>query len=250
MPLNSILSHQKRKNMRWNIKKQLRSTKKMTDSSSQTLTPPLAQEKPSLVLYRSIYDLPLSRFIDAHVDGNLYALVISGVPTEIDLLEAWQDINLQYADTMKNKEYRAITILHAEIAREEILYNQILMLLQELKYWYHDRLKNALNRLLRTRYSLDVSNPEEYDKELGNASNRTKGIMLNIKLKKLELETVEAKTGGERTAPDKQYFYSTLLTIQNHFKRTMRIDEISVFEFCEQIRRLNEEYDQLKSANK
>lgn len=233
--------------MRWNFKKQSRSTGKGTNSSFANKTLPSKTVTSSSKWYHSIYDLPLSKFIEAHVDGNLYALVISGKPTDEELLQAWGEINLQYADTMKNREYRAMAILNGEITSAEILYNQIMILIKALSDYYVDKFKVQLNRLLKTSYKLDVTNPEEYDNELKNATNRSKGIMLDIRLKKAELEGVKAKMPKVED-PGKEYFYSALLTLQNHNKYRMKIEDTTVFEFCESIRRMNEEFDQLKLA--
>jgi hypothetical protein len=236
--------------MRWKKVKRSQSIEKDMNSSTASQALQSKENTTSLNLYRSITQLPLSRFIDVVVDGNLYALVISGKPTEQDLTEAWDEIRMQYAEAMKDGEYRLLTSIINEYHRISITYEQVLKFIEILKDRYVPQFAKRLNRYLSTSYKFDVRFPDDYDNDLKRARNNTAGIMLDLKMKQAAYDQAvkkqSAATGDKAT---REYFISILTTLGNHVGFRITSD-ISTYEFCDRISRLNKEMEALKTNRK
>lgn len=235
--------------MRWNKKKRSQSTGKDTNSDSVMQKLPDQNSITSLNLYRGLTQLPLNRFIDIVVDGNLYALVISGNPTEQDLSEAWSEIRMQYAEAMKDNEYKLLTSIISEYHRLTITYEQVCKCIEILKDRYVPQFAKRLNRYLGSSYKFDVRFPVDYDTDLKRARNNTAGIMLDLKLKQATYDQAMKKQESKGEKPTREYFISILTTLSNHvgFRIT---GDISTYEFCDRVNRLNTEMEILKNQRR
>jgi hypothetical protein len=201
---------------------------------------PLETTSPSWSIYRNITELPLSRFIDLTVDGYLRAIVKEGNPPEIELKKAESVIRIQYADASGDHQYKMYCTLLKEITDLEITLLEIHSLVNTLKEVYHPFLAKALNELLRSNLVFDVMNPEEYDRNLIRAINRSKGIKINIDLKTIAFKAVETKyteSGGKAT---REYYMGILITLSEAYPLS---DNITVWEFCERIKRFNKKHE-------
>lgn len=194
--------------------------------------------------YRSIGKLTLSRFIDTIVDNNLHALVITGNPTEDQLHAAWHDINSQYADAIGDAEYKLYLSLYKEITVHTLTLQAINACIETLKMFPHVELFDQLNELLKTDFKFDFKDQEKYSLTLKICASRSKGILMQLDLKKAQFDGI-IKKFSESKAPNREYFQSVLITLSDHAKYPI-LDSITVFEFCERIHRLNRYHDQLK----
>lgn len=195
--------------------------------------------------YKSIVELPLSRFIDVMVDDNLYALVITGKPTDEELSAAWEHIRIEYADAIKDYEYRMLCSLEREVTDIDITHNKILIAIATLEKYYCIQFATALNKLLRTSFKFDTRFPDEYDNDLKRAHNRSKGIFLSLQLKQSALEAMRNKHVGKDKKPSREYYLGILITLSDYATYPIH-DNITVFEFCDRIRRLHQHYEQIK----
>lgn len=235
--------------MRKKIKQQSQYTKK--DFSGTTLKQsqplPITTQLPNI--YRSINNLPLHKFIDCIVNHNLSTLIISGFPSEFELTESWSSIVQQYTDAMGNQEHRLYTNLTKEIAVNTIVYNLINRSVSILRKQYHQQLCKELNKLLSTSFKFDFQDQERYNKELDRCINRSKSLKINIDLLQIKVAELEKKFNGKSQTPTIEYYQTTLITLSDYAKYQIS-DSITVFEFCERIKRLNNYYDQMKQQNK
>jgi hypothetical protein len=184
--------------------------------------------------------------MDVVVDGNLYALVISGHPTEDQLSAAWDEIRLQCAEVSKDGEYRLINSIIREYERLSITYEQVCKVIDILKDTYVEKFAKLLNRWLNTSFKFDIRFPADYDNDLKRAYNNSKGIMLDLKLKKATYDEAIKKQQSEGGKPTREYFISLLTTFEIHWRHAMK-DSMTVFEFYDRIARLNKEMEQSKS---
>lgn len=179
--------------------------------------------------------------MDLVVDGYKGALIKSGNPPENELAKAEADLRVQYADAMGDHEYRLYCNTVKSIAIEELTLVQVEEIVACLRSAYAPQLADALNKLLPgARLVFDVSKPEAYDAQLQRALNRAKSLKLSISLKRQKLDALEQKY-GKKAAPgavNREYYYSVLLTLSadSGYRLT---DEVSVWEFCELIKRHN-----------
>src|ERR1044072_6283374 len=94
------MSSQSKMKNRWPFTKKEQNTESVTPSRHMQTTIPSAK------WYHRITELPLSRFVDCLVDDTIYALVLSGKPTDEELNAAWVSIQGEYAEAIGNHEYR------------------------------------------------------------------------------------------------------------------------------------------------
>lgn len=210
----------------------------MQEQQSQT-------DSRSYAFYRHITDIPLNKFIEVSTTGNLAALVISGFPPQDELTEAWGIIMEQYSEAIGDHETRLRFNLYKDIHRLELKINQIHLLVSVLKNFYVPQLVTELNSLLVSTIVFDVNKKEEYDRKLQVALNRSKGFKIQLDLKLLHYNAIlQEKTEGEPAT--KEYFQSVLLTLRNFEGYMMRDTDITVFEFCELIKRFNKQMEKRK----
>jgi hypothetical protein len=215
-----------------------------SSSSSWSSQQPLPETSPSSKYYRTIYQLPLSRFIDAQVDKNLFALVISGTPSIVELTAAWESIKLEYADKMGDLEYRMYLNLFKDINRLKATIDEIRELVAILQETYVEKFIRKLNNLLVTNFVFDVSKPAEYDKLLDRCYNMTGGLQLRLELLMNNYKAIEAKHAGNKE-PGREYYLSLLITLSDNAGYGLS-ESITVFEFCERMARATEKVKTLK----
>lgn len=196
-------------------------------------------------IFRSINVLPLHKFIDCIVNKNLAALTINGMPSPEELAFAWTNILQQYSDAIGDAEFRLYANKTKELALYTINYNLVNTLIDVLRKEYNKNLCNELNGLLKTTFKFNYQNKEEYEKELSRCYNRAKVFKINIDLLQKQVSELEKKFETKEGTPSETYYQSTLITLSDHAKYPIT-DAITVFEFCERIKRFNHYCEQLK----
>lgn len=224
--------------MRKQIKLRSLFTKKVMNTDTSTLQTP--QASPSSSTYRSITELPLSRWIDFTVDGYLHALTKTGTPTEAELVDAANELRIQVADVAGDHEYRLYCNTIKEITNLELTIVQVQELVNVLKDAYVELFAAQLNRLLpNSKLVFDVNNPEQYDRTLQRALNRSKGLKINIDLKKQKLEALQVKYEAQGAGKvNREYYMGVLLTLSDSARYPLS-DSITVWEFYERMKRHN-----------
>jgi len=221
-------------------------TKKVTNGVTAQQSKPLTADTLSVKLYQQITKLPLSNFIDCLVDNDLSALIISGVPSERELQEAWTEIYEQYVEAIGDNESR----MHLQLLKEITILDNKLKIIQLLVYIlstpYRDEsskeLIALLNRLCVTNLKFDS------DAELQRAVNRSKSIKIKMDLKIAQLDDMQKKMSDKSQKPSREHFYSILITLSDHAKFDIS-DNISVFEFCQRMSRFNIYYEKLNLSH-
>jgi len=226
--------------------KRLQSTEKDTNSGSASPTSPSSSDISLSKYYQHINQLPLNKFIDVVVDGNIYALVISGDPTKDQLLQAWNDIVLQFADAIKDQESRLFFQKERELNIIRLTHHQILECIKLLERIYAKQFADMLNRLLGSSFKFNVLTAQEYDKELRAAYSRSKGIKIDMNLKEMAYEKMKQKFEETGKKPTREYYQGVLITLSDYARYPILETTITVYEFCERIRRINYINDQQK----
>lgn len=186
--------------------------------------------------------------MDFTVDGYLKALVKEGNPPEHELLTAGNELMVQYADAIGDAEYRMYCGVIKEIGKLELTLSQIHSLVNTLKDVYSPVFVKELNRLLKTDFLLDVNNPAEYDKILSRFLNRSKIFKIRIDLKRIELGKLEQKYKVEEGKANREYYMGVLISLSDDAGIQLT-DNITVWEFCERIKRCNRKNELLNSSN-
>jgi len=222
-------------------------------------------EAPQLNLYQSISELPLSRFIDAVVDNNLFSLIKSGnaQPDMLQLSAAWKNILDEYTEAMGSHEYKLYISLLREKEQLIIDYN----LIRALVYAMHNvqdyiisegfvvdndvisfqkESGKSISDILRYNFVFNNKDNTSYRSELDKAIRRSGIIKIQIDLKAMALEAIQKKNIKSGGKMDRKYFDSILITISDHAKYEIT-ESITVSKFCERIKRYNNYCEQLKT---
>lgn len=195
---------------------------------------------PSAKWYQHITEMPLNRFIDVVVDDNYASLVITGYPPPEELHKTWVIIQGEYADAMGDHDYRMYVSLFKEVTLLTVTLKTINYLVEILERVYYPDFANNLNKLLNITFQFDPADPVKYKTTLKNCLMRSKAIKINLDLKSIQLKAMEEKNQDPGKKPTREYFQSILINLSNHAKYHIH-DNVTVFEFCDRIRRYNKE---------
>lgn len=219
----------------------------------------------SNTFYRSIIDLPLRNFITCAVDNNLYALIITGKPSDLELQLAWEDIQQEYSDAIGDSEGKLYLSLMKDIiiidAKHQLIKKlagheevdpvtfTITQPLGLLRLVYSEPLCKELNKLCLTSFKFDPLNEEKYLKELDRCINKSKTLIIQKTLKQHSLDALQKKFDAkEEQKPTRQFFMSMLITLSDYAKYQIH-DNITVFDYCERLHRLNKYIEQMNKPN-
>lgn len=212
-----------------------------TDSSKPPLPTPTTATSRSI--YRNIAELPLYLFIDAEIDGKLHSLVIEGPYTEIEIQNTWYKILDQFNAAMGDHESRLYLSLFKQIALKQIDIEAIEEIVHILKtIGYSDRMGKLLNNMLMANIVFTPDNPEQYQTQLQRCLGMKAGLKLSLDLKTLEFNAIKKRNKGKTVTPSREYFSSVLINLSDHAKYLVD-DKITVFEYCERLRRLTKFLD-------
>jgi hypothetical protein len=225
------------KNKRWPF------TKKETSISTSRQEKHTGSAFPLFNIYRSIVDLPLYAWKRLTIDNDLKALIVDGDPPKESLLHAEYIIRMQYADAIGDGEYKMYCGVMREISNLEITLSQITSLVESLRVAYVPKFAREVNRLLQSTLVFNVNDAADYDKNLDRAIRRSKGIKLRLDLKKIELEKLEKKYEESGTGKVTHEYYQGLLITLSDEAGYQLTDEITVWDFCERIRRANKKVE-------
>lgn len=228
--------------MQWHRIYQLLFTKKPANGSTVMPSTLIEAVIPSNKWYRNITDLPLNKYIECAVDGNLAALIISGYPSQEQLESAWLEIAEQYADMMGDAEHKLYIKLYKELIILNIEYQQILSLIKVLTLVKFELFEQKLNEILFTNFSFTTNR----EKELDTCFRLSKSTLLKIDMKKAQLDGLKDKGEKKGKGPTREYFQSILITLSDHSKYPV-LDSITTFEFCERLKRFTQFVEKQKA---
>ncbi|HTE30274.1 MAG TPA: hypothetical protein VK666_07865 [Chryseolinea sp.] len=209
----------------------------------------MTASNPHAQWHKTIDTLPLHAFISVVVDGHLQPLIISGLPTDQELANTWQEIKTEYSDAMGDSETEMHLQLLKDVTCLEIKMTLLDTALDVLGKFPYEPMLKELNELLGTAYAFPAFNSPEYIAMLKNARNRGKSFKIDRDMKKMELEAYGNKK-SEDDAPvvehSRKYFHQVLITLSDHAKYPIT-DLITTFEFCERVKRWTEHVEHLKN---
>lgn len=196
--------------------------------------------------HKSLQDLPLAKFVDCIVDGNLSALTITGFPEPAELQQAWSEILLEYSDCIGTNEYRLYVQLYKDIQINKITLEQLTIALNILQVTYDEFFVKEVNKILRTTCKFNWADQASYQAEVKKCFNRSKALKIALDLKLMKFESIEAKNKGKEGAViDRKYFTAILVTLSDYAKYRIE-DNIKMPEYCERVKRFTEYCEQQK----
>jgi len=202
-----------------------------------------------LRLYTNITDLPLKNYIDGTVNGNLSAIIKTGIcGDEYLLLGAWEEIKNQYAEAIGDHSFKLYLSLLKEINRLSLIIDQVALCVEMLRLVYTDWFATELRNILNATINFDVKDKEGYEATLKNCLSRSKGFKIQLDLKMMQFEGINKKEKGGAVA-DHAYYQSLLIALSDHVGYPIT-DNITVFEFANRIKRLNHDIERMEKERR
>lgn len=202
-------------------------------------------------LYHSITQTPLSAFVKAVCDNDLQALVIEGDVPDPILKAVFIDLKTSFSEALGGTEVSVSLNLFKRISLQTTKLIQVYTLLAILREVYVKEFATELNRLLVTVFEFDPANREQYFRFLDSCSTRAKRIEVDIELKMASYEEIQKGSGeGESVAPTHEYFQEWLNTLSEHNKYQIIAEQITVYQFCDKIKRFNSYIKMLQNRQK
>ncbi len=222
--------------------------KQETTSSLMPSTPTVSDLAPkSCTWHRSITTLPLYKYKEVAVRGNLSALIIEGFPSQLELQISWDEIQQEFADTMGNSATKLYIMAFRDFKRVEVTLEIIYTLVECLREVYYKPYADRLNKILLTSFKFDYTNPEGYQKELKRCIKRSQGVKIDLDLKRMKLIGLESKNGDQAPVTE-EYFQSLMINISDHAKFHVP-DSITTFEFVTRVKGYKSYYEQVNAQH-
>jgi hypothetical protein len=205
--------------------------------------------------HTTIYKLPLATFIDVAVDGDLNLLTISGQPTKVQLAEAWESISEQYNDVIASgsAETWGLINLYKAAMRNDSRIKAIESFISVMQTVYVKQFANAINKILHTSFKFDHTNKPQYYSELKRALQRSKGFKVQLQIEQSKILANLAKkqlsAGQKPEKPTREYFMALLLNVSDAAGFDIDERQITVYKFCERLKRHNRTIEKMQEQN-
>lgn len=210
----------------------------------------------------------MRRFIEVVCELSLTALIYEGQPDEEEkaglfdrLEEAWKTIQQEYSDAIGESDYKFYINQQRNVSMLLTKYKTLMAILEVMErfpfdlveYWNEEELQAIktemgfhhaeVNKLVSQQFIFDISDEKKYRIELKKATSMGKNFKVIFDRKNQELKDIETKTGqtnkGEETVPVTRRYFQTMLIFLGDNINTVLDDSMTVFAFCERIRRYN-----------
>lgn len=185
-------------------------------------------------------------FIDCLVDEYYEGLIICGQATEEELKEAWNGLYLEYCSLMQENQYNEVFELIKEINTANAKVTLVDTCVRHLAYKFDEEIVNVLNEL-RLRCNLTESDKgEKLFNKLNAVISRAKKWLVDIQVAEEKLKTIQE---SDKDSNPREYFYDMLMVISKENGYHARSNDITVYEFCRHIKKINEKFQRELAQN-
>jgi len=192
--------------------------------------------------FASVHKLPLSRFIDCLIDGDLSSLIIEGKPSEEELAQAWETILDEYQELLGSgdAEFKQFLSTCKELTGLQSKYNKIALLLNVLEnVGLVEEFATQVRRLINKNLKFDIKQGEQYKRDIKYCQGVLRSLHLQISIKEKAVEAIQKsnpKKGRAMTRLD----FQTILVNLSDFSGYLLTDQITVADYCTRINRYNQ----------
>lgn len=228
-----------RKQKRHILKQWLSQTKKengldstlMNTDSSSTSSPLLRQDITlPASLYRTCDQLKYGSFIQIMISGDLSHLIISGSPSEDELLGAWEEIQQEFSSLIKSDKSDNVFSLYKSILYTTWKIKFIDAALHGLKLMYDEEIALHLVNL-GYDFIIDNSDRQAYLRQVYLVETDAKVLIVQLSQYNNEYRIMCPKEDS-MTAPTLMGYEKEMSILSKFMSFWIKKDEISVIEFC------------------
>lgn len=167
-------------------------------------------------------------------ESDFAQLVVSGLPTAEQILEAWQSIFFEYCELVELAEDDFVAVLemklearkrHLEIARNWI---------KILKYYKSEKVAAAVTYLYGVQF--DFENDALYNNAIAEVEAELRMLSFDIKVKDAELKSLQESQSTKKDTIDRKYFATVFFRLNNYAKREAVNELTTVENYCAALR--------------
>lgn len=183
-----------------------------------------------LNLYVNLNDLPLDCFIDCIIDKDYQRLIKTGTATENELLNAWENLFIEYCEKTDTVDYKTKFKLQKELGENQSKLLAINSCLFALTIRYSQFFIDVLINL-GYKYEFNYSNQDDFLNDLEKVSSNKKSIEFNILSLNKKLDEILIKESKQ--PPISRQYFDDFLTVLAKWKQVVviRATEITVTDF-------------------
>lgn len=207
-------------------------------STDRTATAQLGKPEGTLLpasLHRECRTLPLNRFIEIMVTGDLRQLIISGTPTIMDLADAWSEIIEEYVSLVKTDKADSVFELFKKIKYTEWLIAFIDKCLLGLKLQYDTDIAEWISA--RGYGTIQPSTDREvYLRSIYGIETGAKTLIVLLNQYTAEYKAVQTEKeelDDNQSEAEKRFRYQKEIALLGKYQgQRIRPEEITVFEYA------------------
>jgi hypothetical protein len=190
----------------------------------------------------------LDRFISCKVDKDLTALIIDGQPEADELARAWEIIDDQFMEKMRDDDQVYVQKLAMDYNILQSKCNTISALIKSLRFMYRKEWADELIKWYGMPVNLDPKDDEGFTRQLSVIEARKNkwlgdGLSLKNEMEKL----IPDASVGEIT---REYFDTIIVSISRFNKYHVNKKETTVSEFIIMIQDMRSAAKQIESFSK
>lgn len=140
-------------------------------------------------------NIPLKTYIEIAGNGLLEMLIVSGKPTDEELVEAWELIIQKNGENSGENRYDAYMQLvkaHSEIIAKQTT----VAILLEILWWQNPPLMRYVTEVRNEGYRIDTANSEAYKKSIEAAKRKCSGLKTRAEMARKEIQRQFKPTEG------------------------------------------------------
>jgi hypothetical protein len=141
------------------------------------------------ILITDINKLTVAKFEDCLCDQNLSVLVVSGSPSDVDLIECWSNLYAQYLDILGDAETIYLLQLEAEIEQLNFKIVTTEGIISMLRFFHVSLLVDTLKGFGFNTKSLTLGN-SSYEHGLNQILGKLAHLKLKLDIKRKELAQI------------------------------------------------------------
>jgi hypothetical protein len=172
-----------------------------TSGDSYASSPVPDSSRSSNRYHRTASTLPINRLIDVSCDQRLDGLIIEGKPSQSDLIDAWENILMEYTELIGSAESKHAFTLERKIALLNCKITLVDICLKVLKVSRNDEAVKEL-AALGYRRPFNWKDPASYQKDIEAVHSRSKTLIELLRQAEADQERLGRSQKGEKTRAD------------------------------------------------
>ena len=212
---------------------------------SQALSKRLSKTDSTLLKLYQDCRIPLDIFLECLFDKDFTRLCISGIPTDEDILKAWETIYLEYAEIINDGSHNELYDKTIEINYLTTKVFIIDKIITHFKLSHNEDLEQILNFYGVKSGILESDSTEERFKKCEIVIAKSKRWITQLDILRKEYEALQDQ--GTTVKSGREQFEDNLSGISTYRKYTVLEKDINVRQYVKALKSMEREYNRLSA---